>query len=127
MKLVYCSKGGVSVEFALVLTFILVPLFVGLVDAGRLMNAKVVLNRAAREGAVCVMRGEPYVNAVQNVLVNAGFDVSALSTSVQVTSGEAGDTRTLQLSYIIPNFPLFNFPGLPFPDQVTAQAMYQQP
>lgn len=127
MKLAYSNKGAVSVEFALVLAFILVPLFIGLVDAGRLLNAKVVLNRAAREGAVAVMRGKPYVNAIQNVITDAGFNVGALSVTVEVTSSGAGETRTLQLSYTIPNFPMFNYPGVSFPNPITAQATYQQP
>ncbi|MEZ0576682.1 TadE family protein [Halodesulfovibrio aestuarii] len=128
MKLIHCNKGAVAVEFALVLAFILLPLFLGLVDAGRLMNAQVVINRAAREGAVSVMRGEPYINAVERVITDAGFDAGDLSTSIEVSTDESGaTTRILMLSYTLPNFPIFHLPGLSFPDTVTAQATYQLP
>lgn len=122
MKLAHNNKGAIAVEFALVLAFILLPLFLGLVDAAKLLNAKAVLNRAAREGAISMMRDQPYsetVEAIEKVITDAGFDVSGL----QIDPGPPN----LRLTYTIPNFPMFDYPGLPFPDQVSTQATYQLP
>lgn len=127
MRMVSDSKGSVSVEFALVLAFILIPLLAGLVDVGRLVHAHVVLERAAREGAVSIMRGETYATPVARVLQDAGLDTSSLTVSLSTTSDETGETKTLQLTYIIPNFPIFKLPGLPLSDNVTARAVYSQP
>ncbi|MFV0423588.1 TadE/TadG family type IV pilus assembly protein [Oleidesulfovibrio sp.] len=127
MDILRNNKGGVSVEFALVLAFILVPLLVGMVDAARFVHAKVILNRAAREGAVNAMRGEAYTPHIQAVLSDAGFDTSALTVTETAPADATSDSRTIRLTYTIPDFPLFTFPGISFPDQVKADATYQRP
>jgi Flp pilus assembly protein TadG len=44
------DRGGAAVEFALVLPFLLLIIF-GLIDFGRMLNTKIALTEAAREGA----------------------------------------------------------------------------
>lgn len=122
MKLLNSDKGAVAVEFAIVLAFVLVPLFIGLADAGRMINSQVVLDRAAREGAVSIMRGDPYQKAIENVLSDANLDGTLVVE--QVTEGE---TRYLKLTYTIPNFPLFDMYDAFFPDYLTSYATYQLP
>jgi len=50
------DRGAAAVEFALVLPVLLVILF-GIIDFGRLLNAQITTNQAAREGARVVMLG----------------------------------------------------------------------
>jgi Flp pilus assembly protein TadG len=44
------DRGAAAVEFALVLPLLLILIF-GIVDFGRMLNAKITLTEAAREGA----------------------------------------------------------------------------
>jgi len=44
------ERGSAAVEFALVLPMLLLLVF-GIIDFGRMLNAKITLNEAAREGA----------------------------------------------------------------------------
>ena len=44
------DRGAVAVEFALVLPLLLLILF-GIIDFGRMLNAQITVNEAAREGA----------------------------------------------------------------------------
>jgi Flp pilus assembly protein TadG len=44
------DRGAAAVEFALVLPLLLILIF-GIIDFGRLLNAKITLTEAAREGA----------------------------------------------------------------------------
>jgi len=44
------DRGAVAVEFALVLPLLLILIF-GIIDFGRMLNAKITLTEAAREGA----------------------------------------------------------------------------
>jgi len=44
------DRGAAAVEFALVLPLLLILIF-GIIDFGRMLNAKITLSEAAREGA----------------------------------------------------------------------------
>ncbi|SIN79953.1 TadE/TadG family type IV pilus assembly protein [Halodesulfovibrio marinisediminis] len=119
MKLVHDEKGAIAIEFIIVLFFILIPIFIGLVETARIINAQVVLDRAAREGAVCIMRGDPHVDPIKNVLTNANIDASGL----QITSPNAGE-----LKLTLPMVPLFgNFTRWVIPGDVTSYVTYEIP
>lgn len=119
MKLVHNEKGAIAIEFIIVLFFILIPIFIGLVETARMINAQVVLDRAAREGAVCIMRGDPYVEPIKNVLTNANLDANEL---VITPLG----TGKLQLTLPMP--PIFgSFTRWALPENVTSYVTYQIP
>lgn len=52
------DRGAVAVEFAIVLSLLLVLVF-GVIDFGRMFNAQITLSQVAREGARLEALGQP--------------------------------------------------------------------
>lgn len=50
LKLIKNTDGQSLVEFALVLNFILIPLILGMIEFGWILNGQITLTSAAREG-----------------------------------------------------------------------------
>jgi Flp pilus assembly protein TadG len=59
------ERGVSTIEFALVLLFILFPLIVGVIDFGHLFKHKQVLDNAAREGVRAAVKGDD-INIISN-------------------------------------------------------------
>jgi len=82
--------GSMCIEFALLVTFFLMPLLAGIVDFGQILHAQSVVARAAREGAVAAARNQDINTVVDAYLQNAGYqlDLSHVSTDGTRVSGE---------------------------------------
>ena len=78
------ERGGVLVEFALVVPILLV-IFAGIVDFGLMMQRREVVTNAAREGArIAVLPGYelPDVQARVNEYLNDGIQTGAAANAV---------------------------------------------
>jgi Flp pilus assembly protein TadG len=62
--------GAAAVELALLLTFILLPLLMGLWEVGRMIEVQQLLDNAAREGGRQASTGQRSVSDVQQAVVN---------------------------------------------------------
>ena len=97
------DRGAAAVEFALVLPVLVVIVF-GIIDFGRMLNAKIVLTQAAREGARAAAvgtkeDGETWArNAASGLGINAPVVVSC-ADHVQLSSRA---TLTYNFNYITP-------------------------
>jgi Flp pilus assembly protein TadG len=60
----------------MLLTFLFIPLLVGIVDFGQLLHAQNIMTRAAREGAMAAARNQDVDQAVLQYVQNAGYDTS---------------------------------------------------
>jgi|GEM_PF-2939232 len=116
--------GGVSVEFIMITAFVLVPILAGLYDLGRLVRTDLVLNRAAREGAISLMRYHDHVSSVNEYLTASGLDPTRATISL---SGGSGADNVLSISYVVPDLPLIPIPGVTFSDTVGVSAIYNRP
>jgi Flp pilus assembly protein TadG len=92
------ARGSISVELALLLTFVLMPLLVGIIDFGQLLHAQNVITRAAREGAMAAARNQDIETAVNRYVQNAGYDLS-LTTVVTEGSRESSEPVTVTITY----------------------------
>jgi Flp pilus assembly protein TadG len=105
------ERGQAMVEFALVLP-ILIVLFMGVVEFGRIYNSYLVITNASREGARMAVLGKSDEEIAARVeLAAANLDPAALNTAV--TPGPAqrksGELATVEVRYDIPlAFPLFD-------------------
>jgi Flp pilus assembly protein TadG len=99
------------VEFALVLPILLL-LLVGIVEFGRVYNAQVSIQGAAREGARALALGESAA-AVSAAVTNAAPSVSSLTVSQ--AGCPAGSTSTSTAYATVTVRTNFTF-GLPFID-----------
>lgn len=118
------KRGSISAEFALVAALLLIPTLAALVDLGRLVRTDIVLNRAAREGAICLMRSEDYESAIDNYIAASGLDPAQ---AVVTLSGGSGADNALNIAYQVPNCPMIPIPGLPLSDTVNVTAVYNRP
>lgn len=105
------QQGSLSVELALLLAFVLMPLLAGVVDFGQLFLAQAVVTRAAREGALAASRNQDVDRAVVLYIQNAGY--SADRTSV-ATSGErkSGTPVTVEVRYDTSNMVIIPWSGI---------------
>jgi Flp pilus assembly protein TadG len=87
-----CRSGVAVVEFAFVVSFILVPCIFGVWEVGRLVQMQQIVDNSVREGARAASTGE-YSDAqveqlVLNYLTNAGVSTTGVTvTAIDVTSG----------------------------------------
>jgi Flp pilus assembly protein TadG len=87
-----CRRGVAAVEFAFIVSFILVPCIFGVWEVGRLVQIQQIVDNSVREGARAASTGE-YSNAqvqqlVLTYLTNSGVSTSGVTaTAVDVTSG----------------------------------------
>jgi len=92
------ARGSISVELALLLTFVLMPLLVGVIDFGQLLHAQNVMTRAAREGAIAASRNMDIEDAVNRYVQNAGYDASRARIDTE-GSRESSEPVTVTITY----------------------------
>src|SRR5690349_17078021 len=92
------DRGATAVEVALLMPIVLI-LVMGIVDFGRLLNAKITLTQAAREGVrvVALNKSNPTGKAINAA---TGLDGVSASVIVSCPAGSAGTkSDELQTSY----------------------------
>ncbi|MFZ5812510.1 MAG: TadE/TadG family type IV pilus assembly protein [Thermodesulfobacteriota bacterium] len=92
------NRGSISVELALLLTFIFLPLLIGVVDFGQLLHAQNIMTRAAREGAMAASRHQDVDRAVLQYVENAGYDTARTQIDTQ-GSRASSDPVTVTITY----------------------------
>lgn len=92
------QRGALTVELALLLAFVLMPMLVGVVDFGQILLAQAVVTRAAREGALAASRNQDIDAAVNQYLQTAGYDLGLTSVT---TLGDrtSGTPVTVNVGY----------------------------
>ena len=105
------QQGSLSVELALLLAFVLMPLLAGVVDFGQLFLAQAVMTRAAREGALAASRNQDVDRAVVLYIRNAGYSPDRTSVA---TSGErkSGTPVTVEVRYDTSNMVIIPWSGI---------------
>jgi len=97
------QKGQAMVEMALLLPILLL-LFMGIFEFGRVMNAYLIVNNAAREGARNTALGASTFQAVQRVEDSfSGLDMERVGVSIspEETARSRGETVLVTVSYDI--------------------------
>lgn len=85
------SRQGIAiVEFAIIMSMILIPLVAGVWDISRFIDINQVITRAAREGVVQASRNEDPTARVQEYIQAAGLNPSKLTVSVEHGSPQPG-------------------------------------
>lgn len=101
------DQGSAAVEFALVLPVLMLILF-GIIDLGRMLNARITLSQAAHEGArAAAIAGDDV--ALETVTKVMGSMASGMGTPTIVgcangAVGEATVTVTYQFDFATPIF-----------------------
>ena len=105
------QQGSLSVELALLLAFVLMPLLAGVVDFGQLFLAQAVVTRAAREGALAASRNQDVHRAVVLYMQNAGYSPDRTTIA---TSGErkSGTPVTVEVRYDTSNMVIIPWSGI---------------
>lgn len=96
------SRRGVAIaEFALIMTFILVPIMAGVWDISRFIDINQIVTRAAREGVVQASRSQDPTIRVKEYIQAAGLNPDKLTITVE--QGEAqpgmGEEIIVRLAY----------------------------
>jgi len=97
------QKGQSVVELALVLPLILL-IFMGVFEFGRVMNAYLVVNNASREGARNAALGGSTLQSVQHINdAFSGFDTDKVGVAItpDTASRRRGETVFVTVSYDI--------------------------
>jgi Flp pilus assembly protein TadG len=88
-------RGTATVEVALLVSFVLVPLLLGMWEVGRLVEIKQILFNAAREGGRQASTGKQSVSQVQQAVVNyLARDGITLPTSAVTVTNLTSSSRT---------------------------------
>jgi hypothetical protein len=101
MNLAKSQHGQSLVEFALIFTVIALFIF-GVIDFGRILNAKIILDHASREGArsACVGKDD---TSVQQVITDDLSDLNSAAVTRSISPGYSSRIRgvyvTVSLSY----------------------------
>jgi Flp pilus assembly protein TadG len=92
------DRGAAAVEFALVLPVLLLIIF-AIVDFGRMLNAKITINEAAREGArAAALVGTAEANA-RITMVTAGMGGVSSSVSGCPSEPDPNANATVTVTY----------------------------
>jgi len=75
------DRGAQAVEFALVLPLLLLIIF-AIIDFGRMLNAQITINEAAREGARAAALVNDSEASARIATVTSGLDQSRLSVNI---------------------------------------------
>jgi Flp pilus assembly protein TadG len=98
------DQGSAAVEFALVLPVLMLIVF-GIIDFGRMLNARITLSQAAHEGAraAAVVDGDEALAVITTVMgsMAAGMAPPAV-TACEAGENEASVTVTYRFSYVTP-------------------------
>lgn len=92
------QQGSLSVELALLLAFVLMPLLAGVVDFGQMLLAQAVVTRAAREGAMAASRNQDVDQIVTLYMQKAGYDPNH-TTVVTLGDRTSGTPVTVRVGY----------------------------
>jgi Flp pilus assembly protein TadG len=98
------DRGSAAVEFALVLPLLLLLIF-GIIDFGRMLNAKITINEAAREGARAAALAGTGEASARIAMVTQGMPVSVSISGCPSSpdpSADATVTITHQFQFITP-------------------------
>lgn len=86
-----CRDGTATVEFAIVLAFVLIPLLIGTWEMGRIGEFQQLASNAAREGARRASSGQINTSQAASVvfdyLKNAGIPVTHAKVTIQNMTG----------------------------------------
>jgi hypothetical protein len=95
------KNGSAVIEFALLMSMLLIPLLAGVWDAARLIDMNQVLTRAAREGVVLASRGDDPVTRVLDYVRAEGLTTDNLTVTVEhgVEEPGFGQEVSIALSY----------------------------
>jgi len=95
------KQGTVVMEFALLISLLLVPLLAGIWDVSKMIDMNQILTRAAREGVVLASRGNDAVAPVKAYVASAGLATENLSVTVQFgpENAEFGQEVIVTLNY----------------------------
>jgi Flp pilus assembly protein TadG len=118
LKLIRNTDGQALVESALVISFILIPLILGMIDVCWILNRQIILNNAAREGAraavVCNNQAEAYSAA--DTIAKSSL-TGAKVNDLEFTDGWNNGNAKVILS--APITPIVGFVVIPNPDTGT--------
>ncbi|WP_027183286.1 TadE/TadG family type IV pilus assembly protein [Desulfovibrio inopinatus] len=109
--------GVVSVELALVMTFLLMPLFIGVLDFGQIMHAQYVITRAAREGAVTASTNGNVDLTVRNYIAASNLNPGQAQVSGSFLSGTVMPGNPVSVTV---TFDMTGYMILPWKDIVPA-------
>lgn len=94
------QQGSLTVELALVLAFVLMPLLAGVVDLGQVLLAQAVVTRAAREGGLAASRRQNVGQVVNLYMQNAGYQLDRVTVTTE-GGGTTGTEVTVRVGYDI--------------------------
>lgn len=95
------KNGSAVIEFALLMSLLLIPLLAGVWDASKLIDMNQVLTRAAREGVVLASRGDDPITNVISYIEDAGYAADNLTVTVEhgLVDPDFGQEVSITLSY----------------------------
>nr|WP_321512832.1 TadE family protein [uncultured Pseudodesulfovibrio sp.] len=95
------KQGAMALEFAILMSLLLIPLFSGMWDASQLIDINQILTRAAREGVVMASRGDDPVEQVQAFIESAGLESNKLVVNVELgqEDPDLGQEVAVKLNY----------------------------
>lgn len=117
------QRGSATMEFALGVALVLVPLLLGIVDFSRYLSVSHTVSRAAHEGAFQAARGADPGQAVRSHVSAAGLDPAKLTVLVSpaVADSTRGTAMKVTVKYDLKNYALASWGGL-FPQGVSMAA-----
>ncbi|MGE4424238.1 MAG: TadE/TadG family type IV pilus assembly protein [Pseudodesulfovibrio sp.] len=94
-------RGSAIIEFALLMSLLLVPLLAGIWDAAKMIDMNQILTRAAREGVIMASRGDDPAETVRAYVASEGLATDNLTVSVEVgpEDRELGQEVSVSLNY----------------------------
>lgn len=101
----HTDRGAAAVEFALLLPVMLLIIF-GIIDFGRMLNAQISVNEAAREGARATAladtaQGNARITAVSGDVGTFGRTITACPADPQPTDDATADV-TYNFTFVTP-------------------------
>lgn len=121
----HASCGTSSVEFALFAGLVGIPLVLGIIDVGTLLNTQHSLSRAVREAAVQTARADnPEAHGeatLRAALTAAGLQDARASVSFEAPDNyEPGSPLRVTVHYDVDDLPLMDVHGV-YPATLTAR------
>jgi Flp pilus assembly protein TadG len=94
-------SGSAVIEFALLMSLLLVPLLAGIWDAAKMIDMNQILTRAAREGVILASRGDDPAETVLAYVAAEGLSTDNLTVSVELgpDDRELGQEVSVSLNY----------------------------